>query len=92
MEEKGWTAETVNAYLIYRYRVTADALMVQGIDGDAKKRAVEAGKIKGVIEKDQQGRDIKVCFTDTTENLFKFVIEAGDDLFSKDVVPLERGK
>ena len=34
VEEKGWTAETVSAYLIYSYRVTADVLMVQGINGD----------------------------------------------------------
>ena len=31
-------------------------------------------------------------FTDTTENLAKFVAEAGDDLFSKDVLKLQRVK
>jgi hypothetical protein len=92
VEEKGWTAETVNSYLIYRYQVTADTLTVQGIDGDAKKRSIEAGTIKGVVEKDREGRITKVYFTDTTENLVKFVIEAGDALFSKDVVRLERVK
>lgn len=91
VEEKGWTAETVNSYLIYRYKVTADMLTVQGIDGDAKKRSIEAGKIKGVIEKDEQG-NTKVYFNDTTENLVKFVAEAGDGLFSKDMVRWERAK
>ena len=38
-----------------------------------------------MIEKDQQG-NTQIYFTDTTENLVKFVAEAGDDLFSKDVV------
>jgi hypothetical protein len=91
VEEKGWTVETVNTYLLYRYQVTADVLTLQGIDGEAKKRAIEAGKIKGVIEKDPQG-NTKVYFADTTENLVKFVVEAGDDLFTKDVVRLERVK
>jgi hypothetical protein len=33
-----------------------------------------------------------VLFTDTTENLAKFVAEAGDGLFSKDALRLERVK
>ena len=89
--EKGWTAETVSAYSIFRYQVTADTLTVQWMDGDAKKRAVEAGKIKGKMEKDQDGND-RVHFTDTSENLAKFVAGAGDALFSKDVLKLERVK
>jgi hypothetical protein len=92
VEEKGWTAETVNSYLIYRYQVTGDVLTVRGIDGNAKKRAIDVGKIKGKVEKYQQGSNTKVYFTDTTENLVKFMIDAGDDLFSKDVVRLERVK
>ena len=91
VEEKGWTAETVNTYWIYRYQITGDVLTMQGIRVDAKNQAIKAGKIKGVIEKDQQGNP-KICFTDTTENLVKFVVEAGDDLFRKDVVRLERVK
>ena len=61
------------------------------MDGEAKKRAVDAGKIKGVIEKDQDG-NTRVHFTDTTENLAKFVADSGDSLFSKDVLRLERVK
>jgi hypothetical protein len=91
LEEKGWTPETVNTYWIYRYQVTGDVLTMQGIDGDAKRRAVKVGKIKGAIGKDKDGNDW-VLFTDTTENLVKFVGEAGDDLFSKNVVRLERVK
>jgi hypothetical protein len=34
----------------------------------------------------------RAMFTDTTENLAKFVAEAGDDLFSKDVLKLQRVK
>ena len=66
-------------------------MTVQWMDGDAKKRAVEAGKINGKTEKDQDGND-RTHFTDTAENLTKFITTAGDELFSKDVLKLERVK
>ena len=91
LEEKGWTAETVADYSIFRYQVAGDTLTVQWMDGDAKKRAIEAGKIKGKIEKDQDGND-RAHFTDTAENLMKFIAKAGDELFSKDSLKLERVK
>jgi hypothetical protein len=86
LEEKGWTPETVSFYDLFRYQVTGDTLTIQGIDGGAKKRAIQAGKIKG------ESFDPEFVFTDTTENLAKFVTEAGDELFSKDVRKLERVK
>jgi hypothetical protein len=91
LEQQGWTPETVTSYLLLRYQVTGDTLTVQWIDGDAKKRAVEAGTIKGKVEKDQDG-NARAMFTDTTENLVKFIAEAGDDLFSKNALKLERVK
>ena len=91
LEDKGWTAETVVAYLLLRYQITGTTLTVQWIDGEAKKRAVEIGKIKGKIEKDQDG-NARAMFTDTTENLVKFITAAGDDLFRKDVLRLQRVK
>jgi hypothetical protein len=89
VEEKGWTSETVSGYWILRYRVVDDVLTIQGIDDAAQKRAIESGKIKGEIKK---GRFTEVFFTDTSENLVNFVAKAGDDLFSKDVLRLERVK
>jgi hypothetical protein len=91
LEEKGWTDETFNKYLILRYQITGDVLTLQLIDQEAKKRAVETGKIKGVMEKDKDGNP-SVHFSDTTENLAKFVADSGDELFSKDVLRLERVK
>ena len=67
-------------------------MTIRGIDREAKERAIEAGKVKGVIEKKGRLGINKVAFTDTTENLAKFVAENSDDLFSKDVVRLERVK
>lgn len=52
----------------------------------------EGGKIKGSLKMDQD-RTVFPHFTDTTENLVKFMAEAGDDLFSKEVLlKLERVK
>ena len=91
LEEKGWTDETVAEYSIFRYQVVGDTLTVQWMDGNVKKRAIEAGKIKGKIEKDKDGND-RAHFTGTAENLAKFVVGAGDDLFSKNSLKLQRAK
>lgn len=92
LEEKGLTPETVSCYIFLRYQVTEDTLTIQQIDGGAKKRAIESGKIKGSLKMDQD-RTVFPHFTDTTENLVKFMAEAGDDLFSKEVLlKLERVK
>ena len=88
LEEKGWTPETIPPIFFLRYQVTEDTLTVQGIDGEAKKRAIQAGKVKG----ESFDGGFVFMFTDTTENLAKFVAEAGDDLFSKDVLKLQRVK
>jgi hypothetical protein len=85
IEEKGWKA--VDSYLIFKYQVDGDKLLVWVMDGDAKKRAIEGGKIKGVIEQNKPAK-----FTDTTENLARFVSEAGNELFPNEPVRLERIK
>jgi len=54
------------------------------MDGDARKRAIDGGKVKGVVQEN------KSKFTDNTENLARFVAEAGDGLFSKEPIKLER--
>ena len=88
LEEKGWTPETIPPIFFLRYQVTEDTLTVQGIDGEAKKRAIQAGKVKG----ESFDGGFVFMFTDTTENLAKFIAAAGDDLFSKDVLKLQRVK
>ena len=61
------------------------------MDDNAKKKAIEGEKIKGVVETVSNGFD-KIWFTDTTENVARFVSAAGDSLFSKDVMRMERVK
>jgi hypothetical protein len=93
VEEKGWTPETVSSYWIFMYEITGDTLKIWTMDREAKETAIKSGKVKGKIEEDKEKFAVTtVIFTDTTENLAKFVAEAGDDLFSKDAVRLERVK
>lgn len=90
LEEEGWNPKTVGAYLLPKYRVEKNTLLVWPVDWDAKKAAIQAGKVKGVVEKRDSGD--KVMFTDTTENLARFIAEAGDSLFAKEPLRLERVK
>lgn len=91
LEKKGWTSETVTEYLFLRYQLTGDTLTVQWIDGEAKKRAIEAGRIKGQIAKDQDG-NARAMFTDTSENVATFIAAAGDELLHQEMLKLERVK
>jgi hypothetical protein len=86
LEEEGWTGEVLHEYLILQYQITGNTLTIKWIDNEMKKKAIVAGKIKGIIENDQGH------FTDTSEHLAKLLTEAGDTLFSKDVLPLARVK
>ncbi len=87
IKEEGW--KSVESYLLLRYRIEGDHLLVQLMDGDAKKAAIQAKKIKGTLEKRDSG-ERAVLLTDTTENLARFVAAAGDSLFSKKPLRLER--
>lgn len=87
LSESGWRPEAAKVYWIIKYQVQGDTLALQFMDPDARKQAIKAGKIKGIVE----GK--KAVITDTTEN-FRGVIAAGGgkNLFSKKVVKLERVK
>jgi hypothetical protein len=90
LEKKGWNPQIAGFFLL-KYQVEGDTLLIRLMDGDAKKKAIEGGKVKGVVEKPNNGPG-KVEFTDTSENVARFVASAGDSLFSKDVLRLERVK
>jgi hypothetical protein len=81
-EGKGWKSK---AYFLFRYQIDGDNLLLSKMDPDAKDRAIENGKIKGISDHEKSKkpffRIIKI--TDTTENLARFVTEAGDGLWSK---------
>ena len=91
LEEQGWTPDTVTAYLIFRYRVTGDTLTVQWLDWRNEAASRRGRQDQGQDRKGPR-REHPGHFTDTTENVAKFVAATGDDPFSQDVLKLERVK
>ena len=61
--ESGWKPDRVKGYCLVKYQVQGDSLNVWIMDPDAERHAIEAGKIKGNIDKNS------VSLTDTSENL-----------------------
>lgn len=76
LDKKGWKAVDVDSYLLCKYQLDGDKLVLYGMDNKAKQKAINSGKIKGTAENGSYR------FTDTTENLARFVAEAGDDLWN----------
>jgi hypothetical protein len=83
--EKVWKAEQVVSYFVFKYQVEGDHLLLWPVNSNVKKQAIKDGKIKGVVE---EGLSTK--FTDTTENVARFVAQAGDGLFAEKPLRLER--
>jgi len=84
LDEKGWKAADVDSYTFYKYKFDGDKLVLLGIDAEAKKTAITSGKVKGTVENNS------AKFTDSSENLARFVKEAGDSLWDKTPGQLER--
>ena len=83
----GWKPELVKGYIVAKYQVQGDTLTLWGMDRDAKRRAIKAGKIKGTVDENN------VFFTDTPEHLAAML--AGPEnahLFDKEPIRYERVK
>ena len=89
LEEKGWDAK-IASFVFAKYQVEGDTLKVRLTDEDAKTKAIRDGKIKGEVETGHGPTTSH--FTDTTENVARFVTSAGDSLFSEGTNRLERVK
>jgi hypothetical protein len=76
LDKEGWKADMVTSYMLLKYQLDGDKLVVFFMDAGAKVKAIKTGKIKGTVENNS------ATFTDTTENLAKFVAEAGDSLWN----------
>ncbi|MDY0167627.1 MAG: hypothetical protein RBS80_13855 [Thermoguttaceae bacterium] len=88
IQESGWQADMLDSYILAKYQVEDDGLLLWAMDKEAKKKAIQDGKIKGEIK--QGDNRTRVRFTDTTENLAEFVAAAGDELFVDKPARLER--
>lgn len=86
-EKAGWKPELVKGYFIIKYQVQGDTLKLWTMERDARRKAIESGKIKGTIDKKT------VLFTDTTENLAALLASPdGISLFDKEASTCERVK
>ncbi|MGD0901125.1 MAG: hypothetical protein ABR915_25120 [Thermoguttaceae bacterium] len=90
LQKNAWKALQFQAYFIFKYRVEGDTLLLWGMSEAAKKEAITSGKIKGEVP--GKGKTGASRFTDTKENLARFVVAAGDSLFEKEPLRLERVK
>jgi hypothetical protein len=73
-----WDPAKAEGYFIYKYEIDGDKLMVATIDPDQKKAAIKAGKVNGKSK--EAGDDSH--FTDSTENLARFIASPdGDKIF-----------
>jgi len=79
LDESGWKAVEVESYTFLKYQFDGDKLVMWPINEDAKKRAIKEGKVKGAVRKQTSK------FTDTTENVARFVAGAGDSLWNTKV-------
>jgi hypothetical protein len=86
LDEKGWKSNAVECYTFVKYRLDGDKLVAWAIDEMAKEQAIKSGKIKGIIPKDDKAD----TFTDTTENVARFVANAPDTLWKKEPGRFER--
>ena len=76
MDEKGWKAGVVKSYTFVKYQLDGDTLEVWLIDEAAKEQAIKSGKVKGV-----NPWNSVASFTDTTENVGRFITDAGDSMW-----------
>ena len=86
LNENGWKADAVNSYMLVKYQFDGDKLVVWTMDEHAKAKAIENGEVTGLPSR----IDPNSSFTDTTENVARFVKEAGDSLWTKEPVQFER--
>ena len=83
----GWKPELVKGYLIVKYQVQGDTLIVWEMDPQAKRHVIADEKLKGTIDKNA------VFFTDTPEKLAALLADPNDgDLFTKTPTQYQRVK
>jgi hypothetical protein len=71
-------------YWFFRYAVEGDHLSVWGMSWKETADVIEAGQLKGTVRRDSKNRITKVCLTDTTENLQRFLRAGGDQIVFSD--------
>lgn len=69
-DKPGWKPSLIKGYILVKYQVGGDSVTFWNMDQEAKRRAIDDGKVKGTVTKNA------VYFTDTTENVVKLLTGA----------------
>jgi hypothetical protein len=89
LKEKGW--KEIRAYVLLKYKLEGDTLLLWKLDSDAKYHAIKDRKIKGVVNEKEGFVGIDTNkITDTTDNVARFVAKAGDSLFPNEAMRMKR--
>jgi len=75
-DQDGWKADKIDGYIFFKYQLDGDKATVRGVNSTAKREAIQAGKIQGVVKDSNNVR-----LTDTSENVAKFIAAAGEGLW-----------
>jgi hypothetical protein len=81
MEARKWDMAKVTRYTFVRYRVEGDTLTIWLMDDKPVAEAIQAGRLKGTVEKEKKSFGKTVTITDTTDNLIRFVKAEAKALF-----------
>ena len=71
-----WEKLRAKGFLIYRYSIKDDVLLVECMEKKAAETAVNNGKLAGVIQRDRLLIPGSVSLTDTSDNVADFVTSA----------------
>ena len=84
-DQKGWDAEKVDGYFFVKYQLEGDRATVWSVNEKAKREAIKAGTIQGIVK---ENNDIR--FTDTVGNMAKFISKSGDNVWNGEPGHMER--
>ena len=68
LKRVGWNLKLVKSYCLAKYEIRGDTLSIWIMDGDAQKKLIRSGKVKGTVQRSGL-LGTSVEFTDSTENL-----------------------
>ena len=78
LKEQGWKPDLTEGYYVYLYKIEKDRLTLLQIAEGVRRKAIESGKIKGVIDKHSATGGY---LSDTTANISQFYGNLDDKQF-----------
>jgi len=83
IEKKGWKAELIEGYLLAKYQLQGDELLVWPLNPDSKLELIASGKIAGTVDKE---KNVSLITAPTAELIKLFTSAEGKELFVKEPI------